>query len=90
MRTEYDLEMMREVGLLQRHRELLPAPVRAASRASGRTPCSTSSRDFLTIIDESHVTIPQLRGHVQRRLAAQAGAGGARIPAALGPGQPAA
>ena len=45
------------------HRELQPAPLAAASRASRRTRCSTSSRDdFLMIVDESHVTVPQVRG----------------------------
>jgi excinuclease ABC subunit B len=52
-RTRFDLEMMQEAGLLQRHRELFPAPVRArAGRTAAdsvrlpaaRTPCWSSTR----------------------------------------------
>ena len=43
MRTTYDLEMLREVGMLLRHRELLDAPRRPRAPASRRTRCSTTS-----------------------------------------------
>ena len=36
-RTQYDMEMLREVGLLLGDRELLADPRRARRRASGRT-----------------------------------------------------
>ncbi|HEY2419833.1 MAG TPA: excinuclease ABC subunit UvrB [Neobacillus sp.] len=61
-RTRYDLEMMREMGFCSgienysRHLTLRPA---------GSTPYTLLDyfpKDFLMIIDESHVTIPQVRG----------------------------
>jgi excinuclease ABC subunit B len=61
-RTHYDMEMLREIGYCH--------GIENYSRhLSGRPPGSRPScmidyfpGDFLTIIDESHVTIPQLRG----------------------------
>ena len=62
MRTEYDLEMMREVGFCNgienyaRHIE---------GRAPGTKPNTLIDYfpdDFLVVIDESHVTVPQLNG----------------------------
>lgn len=62
MRTNYDIEMLREVGYCNgienysRHLSL---------REEGVPPATLIDyfpKDFLTIIDESHVTIPQLRG----------------------------
>ncbi|MFH1062650.1 MAG: excinuclease ABC subunit UvrB [Candidatus Omnitrophota bacterium] len=61
-RTKYDLEMLREVGFCHgvenysRH---------LSKRAEGSRPYCLIDyfpEDFLTIIDESHVTIPQIRG----------------------------
>ncbi len=61
-RTRYDLEMMQEVGFCSgienysRHLEGRPA---------GSTPNTLLDyfpEDFLMIIDESHVTVPQVRG----------------------------
>src|SRR5690606_6925767 len=61
-RTRYDLEMLREVGYCQaienysRHLD---------GRAPGEPPATLLDyfpRDFLVIIDESHQTIPQIRG----------------------------
>ena len=61
-RTKYDMEMMREVGYC--------SGIENYSRhLSGRSPGQRPSvlldffgDDFLTVIDESHVTIPQVRG----------------------------
>ncbi|MBQ1260954.1 MAG: excinuclease ABC subunit UvrB [Clostridia bacterium] len=61
-RTKYDLEMLREVGFC--------SGVENYSRVlSGREPGSTPytlldyfPKDFITFIDESHVTLPQVRG----------------------------
>lgn len=61
-RTNYDLEMIREIGYC--------SGIENYSRImSGRAPGSTPStlldffpEDFLLFIDESHVTIPQVRG----------------------------
>ncbi len=61
-RTRYDLEMMKEMGFCSgienysRHLNLKPA---------GATPYTLLDYfpdDFLMIIDESHVTLPQIRG----------------------------
>ena len=61
-RTNYDLEMMREMGFCSgienysRHLTL---------REAGATPYTLLDffpEDFLVIIDESHVTLPQIRG----------------------------
>ena len=62
MRTEYDLEMMREVGFCN--------GIENYSRhIEGREPGSRPNtlldyfpKDFLVVIDESHVTVPQLNG----------------------------
>jgi excinuclease ABC subunit B len=62
MRTEYDLEMMEEMGFCSgienysRH---------IGGRAPGSRPCTLFDffpRDYLLIIDESHATIPQIGG----------------------------
>jgi excinuclease ABC subunit B len=61
-RTRYDLEMMREMGFCSgienysRHLTL---------RAPGSTPYTLIDffpKDFLIVVDESHVTLPQIRG----------------------------
>ena len=61
-RTRYDLEMMREMGFCSgienysRHLTLRPA---------GATPYTLIDYfpdDFLIVVDESHVTLPQVRG----------------------------
>lgn len=61
-RTKYDLEMMREMGFCSgienysRHLTLRPA---------GSTPYTLIDffpEDFLIVVDESHVTLPQIRG----------------------------
>ncbi len=62
MRTEYDLEMLEQTGYCHgienysRH---------IAGRPPGSRPCTLLDffpRDYLLVIDESHATIPQLRG----------------------------
>ena len=61
-RTEYDIEMLREIGVCK--------GVENYSRVlSGRAPGSVPSTlldyfpdDFLLFVDESHVTLPQVRG----------------------------
>ncbi len=61
-RTTYDLEMMKEIGSCSgienysRHLEL---------RAEGETPSTLIDffgKDYLLVVDESHVTIPQIGG----------------------------
>ena len=61
-RTRYDLEMMREVGYcsgVENYSRVF------AGRAPGSTPFCLLDyfpKDFLLFIDESHVTVPQVRG----------------------------
>jgi excinuclease ABC subunit B len=61
-RTRYDLELIRETGYC-------PGIENYSRHLSGRRPGETPMtlldyfpNDFITIIDESHVTVPQLRG----------------------------
>ncbi len=65
MRTTYDLEMMREIGFCSgienysRHLD---------GRAAGEAPYTLIDYfpdDFLMVLDESHVTIPQLHGQYE-------------------------
>ena len=62
MRTRYDIEMLREVGYcpgIENYSRHL------SGRSPGEPPCTMIDyfpEDFLVIIDESHVTLPQLRG----------------------------
>ena len=61
-RTKYDLEMLREVGFcsgVENYSRVL------SGRPAGSTPYTLLDyfpRDFITFIDESHVTLPQVRG----------------------------
>jgi excinuclease ABC subunit B len=65
MRTEYDLEMMREVGFcsgLENYSRHIDG------RSPGEAPHTLLSffpKDYLTVIDESHVTVPQLHGQYE-------------------------
>lgn len=61
-RTNYDLEMLKETGTC-RGVENYSAPL--ALRKPGDTPTTLLDffkKDFLLVVDESHVTIPQVRG----------------------------
>ena len=61
-RTKYDIEMMSEIGFcsgIENYARHL------ALREAGETPATLIDffgKDFLMIIDESHVTMPQIRG----------------------------
>ncbi|MBP3437558.1 MAG: excinuclease ABC subunit UvrB [Clostridia bacterium] len=61
-RTKYDIEMLREVGFcsgVENYSRVL------AGRAPGSTPYTLLDyfpRDFLLFVDESHVTLPQVKG----------------------------
>ena len=61
-RTKYDLEMLREVGFcsgVENYSRVL------AGREPGSTPYTLLDyfpKDFLLFVDESHVTLPQVRG----------------------------
>jgi excinuclease ABC subunit B len=65
MRTEHDLEMLAEVGVVNgienysRHLD---------GRSAGEPPHTLLDffpKDFLTVIDESHVTVPQVHGQFE-------------------------
>ncbi len=61
-RTNYDLEMLKETGFcsgIENYSRHL------ALREEGETPCCLIDffpEDFLLVVDESHVTLPQVRG----------------------------
>ncbi len=61
-RTEYDMEMLREIGIckgIENYSRVL------SGRAAGSTPSTLLDyfpNDFLLFVDESHVTLPQVRG----------------------------
>ncbi len=61
-RTRYDMEMLREIGMckgIENYSRIL------SGRAPGSTPVTLIDHfpeDFLLLIDESHVTLPQVRG----------------------------
>ena len=65
MRTTYDLEMMREVGFcsgIENYSRFLDG------RAAGQAPYTLLDYfpdDFLVVLDESHVTVPQLHGQYE-------------------------
>jgi excinuclease ABC subunit B len=65
MRTEYDLEMLREVGFcngIENYSRHIDA------RAPGSAPFTLLDYfpdDFLVVLDESHVTVPQLHGQYE-------------------------
>ncbi len=65
MRTEYDLEMIQEVGFCSGI-ENYSAPI--DGRAPGETPNTLVDffpDDFLMVLDESHVAVPQLHGQYE-------------------------
>ncbi len=61
-RTKYDMEMLREIGMckgIENYSRVL------ARRPPGSTPITLLDHfpeDFLLLVDESHVTLPQVRG----------------------------
>ena len=80
----FDIEMMRTIGYCHgienysRH---------MSGRLPGEAPPTLLDyfpEDYLLFVDESHQTIPQVRGDVSRRPLAQADPGGLRLPAAVG------
>ena len=61
-RTNYDIEMLEETGFCSGI-ENYSAPM--AGRAKGETPTTLMDffpKDYLLVVDESHVTLPQVRG----------------------------
>jgi excinuclease ABC subunit B len=65
MRTQYDLEMMQEVGFCNGI-ENYSAPI--DGRSPGEPPHTLLDffpKDFLVVLDESHVAVPQLHGQYE-------------------------
>ncbi|KAA0234473.1 MAG: UvrABC system protein B [Acidimicrobiales bacterium] len=65
MRTEYDLEMMQEVGFCS---GIENYSMHIDGRRAGDSPHTLLDffpDDYLTVIDESHVTVPQLHGQYE-------------------------
>jgi len=58
----FDLEMMKEMGFLPGHRKLFASPDRKEPGEPPPTLLDYLPRDTLVVIDESHQTIPQVRG----------------------------
>ena len=61
-RTNYDIEMLEETGFCSRV-ENYSAPM--AGRKRGETPTTLMDffpKDYLLVVDESHVTLPQVKG----------------------------
>jgi excinuclease ABC subunit B len=85
MRTKYDLEMLQELGYctgIENYSRHL------SGRAAGQRPYTLIDyfpKDFLTIIDESHATIPQINGmyHGDRARKETLVEHGFRLPSAL-------
>jgi len=61
-RTNYDLEMMREVGYCSGIENYSRHLLRRAPGSSPWTLIDYFPDDYLLIIDESHITLPQIRG----------------------------
>ena len=89
-RTRFDMEMLEEMGYCQgienysRH---------LTGRKPGEPPPTLMEylpANALVIVDESHVTVPQTRGHVPRRPLPKVNPRRVWLPPSLGPGQPAA
>ena len=92
-RTQYDLEMLKEVGYcngIENYSRVMEG------RAPGSPPKTLIDyfvrkygRDgFITFIDESHVTVPSIEGHVSRRPGPQRHSDRLRLQIALRPRQP--
>jgi excinuclease ABC subunit B len=65
MRTQYDLEMMQEVGYCNGV-ENYSGPIDGRERGEPpNTLLDYFPKDFLVVIDESHVTVPQLHGQYE-------------------------
>ena len=85
MRTEYDLELLKEMGFcngVENYSRYL------TGRNPGERPFTLLDyfrEDFLTIVDESHVTLPQIRGMYNGDLARKSVLveHGFRLPSAL-------
>ncbi len=89
-RTMFDLEMIREIGYchgIENYARHL------TGRAPGEPPPTLLDYlpdDAIIVVDESHQTVPQVRGMYRGRPGPEGSAGRLRLPAAVGARQPAA
>ena len=89
-RTLYDLEMLEQMGFchgVENYSRWLDG------RGPGETPYTLFDYfpdDLLVVMDESHISVPQIGGDVPRRPRPQGDAGRVRLPPAVGARQPAA
>ncbi len=60
-RTRYDLEMMREMGFCSGIENYSPSFNTPSSGATPYTLLDYFPKDFLIVMDESHVSVPQVR-----------------------------
>ena len=89
-RTQYDMEMLREVGLLLRHRELLAHPRRPRARRAPVLPARLLPQRLRLLHRRVAPDRAADRRHVRGRPLAQADARRLRLPAAERARQPAA
>ena len=89
-RTEYDLEMLREVGMCQGIENYSRVLSRREPGSQPFTLLDYFPKDYLLFIDESHVTVPQVRGMYGGDRARKKKFGGFWLPASLILRQPAA
>ncbi len=85
MRTTYDIEMLKEVGFVGGIENYSRHLTGKSPGASPDTLLDYFADDFLVIIDESHITIPQIRGmyHGDRSRKETLVEYGFRLPSAL-------
>ena len=83
-RTNYDMEMLQEVGMckgIENYSAVL------SGRAPGSTPTTLLDYfpdDFLLMVDESHVMLPQVRGMFGGDYSRKKNAGRIRLPSSVG------
>ena len=83
-RTNYDIEMLTEVGIckgIENYSAVL------SGRAPGSMPTTLLDyfpEDFLLFVDESHVTLPQVRAMYGGDYARKKDTGGIWLPSAVG------
>ena len=81
-RTTFDLEMMRELGFCSGIENYSRHLSRREPGSRPWTLLDYFPPDWLLVIDESHMTIPQVNGHVQERPDAQGDPRRLRLPPA--------
>jgi len=79
--TTYDVEMMRQVGSCSGIENYSRQHRRPRARNSAEHPAGLLPEDFLLVIDESHVTVPQIGAMYEGDVSRKRGPGGARFPA---------